>query len=107
MATISDKELEDLFGKCSAWLPKAMEQVGCTAPGDVSFGSCKRAMRDTLALLFSESFHFVRIQTEKMKQLKAELSTTKSQLIEKENKMNQLRGYDYLYVTRTWKKEDN
>ena len=82
MATVSDKDLEDLLGKCSAWLPKAMEQVGCTAPVDVTLGSCKRAMRDTLALLFSESFHFVRLQTEKMKQLKAELSSTKSQLIE-------------------------
>ena len=41
-------------------------------------------MRDTLALLFLESFHFhfVWLQTEKMKQLKAELSSTKSQLIE-------------------------
>jgi hypothetical protein len=32
MATVNDKELEDLIGKCSAWLPKAMEQVGCFAP---------------------------------------------------------------------------
>ena len=39
-------------------------------------------MKDTLALLFTESFHFVRFQTEKLKQLKAELSSTKSQLIE-------------------------
>ena len=33
--------------------------------------ACKRAMEDTLALLFSESYHYVRSQTEKMKQLKA------------------------------------
>ena len=53
MATINDKELEDLLGKCSAWLPKAMEQVGCAAPVDVTSGLCKRSvMKDTLALLF-------------------------------------------------------
>ena len=82
MATVNDKELEDLLGKCSAWLPKAMEQVGCTAPVDVTSAACKRAMKDTLGLLFSESFHYVRLQVEKMKQLKAELSSVKSQLIE-------------------------
>ena len=82
MATVNDKELEDLLGKCSAWLPKAMEQVGCTAPVDVTSTVCKRAMKDTLGLLFSESFHYVRLQVEKMKQLKAELSSVKSQLIE-------------------------
>ena len=61
---------------------KGMEQVGYTTPVDDTSGSCKRAMRDTLALLFTESYHFVRLQTEKMKQLKAELSSTKNQLIE-------------------------
>ena len=82
MATVNDKELEDLLGKCSAWLPKAMEQVGCTAPVDVTSAARKRAMKDTLRLPFSESFHYVRLQVEKMKQLKAELSSVKSQLIE-------------------------
>ena len=82
MATVNDKELEDLLGKCSAWIPKAMEQVGCLAPVDVTSTACKKAMKDTLALLFAESFHFVRFQTEKVKQLKAELSSTKSKLIE-------------------------
>ena len=82
MVTVNDKELEDLLGKCSAWLPKAMEQVGCTTQVDVTSAASKRAMKDTLALLFTESFHFVRFQTEKLKQLKAELSSTKSQLIE-------------------------
>ena len=78
MATVNDKELEDLLGKCSAWLPKVMEQVGCTAPVDVTSGLCKRSvMKDTLALLFAESYHFVRFQTEKLKQLIAELSFTK------------------------------
>ena len=82
MATVNDKELEDLLGKCSAWLPKAMEQVGCTDPINVTTTACKLAMKNTLVLLFSESFHYVRLQTEKMKQLKAELSSVKSQLIE-------------------------
>jgi hypothetical protein len=82
MATVNDKELEDLLGKCSAWIPKAMEQVGCLAPVDVTSTACKKAMKDTLALLFAESFHYVRFQTEKVKQLKAELSSTKSKLIE-------------------------
>lgn len=82
MATVSDKELEDLLGKCSAWLPKAMEQVGCTAPAEVTTAACKRAMKDTLGLLFSESYHCVRLQVEKIKQLKAKLSSVKRQLIE-------------------------
>ena len=82
MATVADKELEDLLGKCSAWLPKATEQVGCTTQVDVTTTASKHAMKDTLVLLFTESFHFVRAQTEKLKQLKAELSSTKSQLIE-------------------------
>jgi len=78
----AEKEIEDLLGKSSAWLPKAMEQLGCTAPVDVTSVLCKRAMKETLALLLAESYHFVRFQNEKMKQLKAELSSTKSQLIE-------------------------
>ena len=82
MTTVNDKELEDLLGKCSALIPKAMEQVGCTAPIDVTSALCKRAMKDTLAKLFAESYYFVRSQAEKMKQLKAELSSTKSQHIE-------------------------
>ena len=82
MTTVNDKELENLLGKCSAWIPKAMEQVGCSAPINVTSAECKRAMKDTLALLFTEAFHFVRFQAEKMKELKAELSSTKSQLIE-------------------------
>ena len=82
MATVDDMELEDLLGKCSAWLPKAMEQVGCTSSVDVTSAACKRAMKDTLGLFFSESFHYVQLQVGKMKQLKAELSSVKSQLIE-------------------------
>ena len=46
----NDKEIEDIIGKCSAWLPKAMEQVACTAPGDVTSVRCKKAQRDTLVL---------------------------------------------------------
>ena len=57
MVTVNDKELEDLLGKCSAWLPKAMEQVGYTTQVDVTSAASKRAMKDTLALLFTESFH--------------------------------------------------
>ena len=40
------------------------------------------AMRDTLALLFAESYYFVRSQAENLKLFKAELSSTKSQLLE-------------------------
>jgi hypothetical protein len=87
MATVNNKELEYLLGKCSAWLPKAMERVGCTAPVDVTSTGCKRIMKDNLVLLFAESFHFVRFQTEKLKQLKAELSATRSQLIENQKKI--------------------
>jgi hypothetical protein len=56
----AEKEIEDLLGKAAAWLPKAMEQVGCKVPVDVTSVACKRAMKDTLALLFAESYHLVR-----------------------------------------------
>ena len=59
-----------------------MEQIRCTAPIEVTSSVCKRVMKDTLALLFSESYHFVRFQNVEMKQLKAKLSSTMSQLIE-------------------------
>ena len=80
MAT--DKEIEDLLGKAAAWLPKAMADVGCTAPVDVTTAACKHAMKESLAKLFSESYHLVRFQHERMKQLKAELGSTKRQLID-------------------------
>ena len=80
--TVNDKELEDLFGKSSAWLGKAMEQLGCAAPIDVTSAACNRTMKSTLVQLLTESYHIVRFQNEKMKLLKAELSSTKSLLIE-------------------------
>ena len=80
--TVNDKELEDLFGKTSAWLGKAMEQLGCAAPIDVTSAACNRTMKSTLVQLLTESYHIVRFQNEKMKLLKAELSSTKSLLIE-------------------------
>jgi hypothetical protein len=80
--TADMKEIEDLVSKSAAWLPKAMDHVGCTAPVDVTSAACRHAMKETLVLLFTESYHLVRFQHEKMKQLKAELSSTKSALIE-------------------------
>ena len=59
-----------------------MEQFACTALGDVTTARCKRAQRDTLAVLFAGSYKFVLRQTEQMKQLKAQLSSTKKLLIE-------------------------
>ena len=82
MTTVNDKELEDLLARCFAWLPKATEQVGCTEPVNVTSANCKQAMKPTLVALFTEAFHLVRFQADKMKQMKAELSSTKSQLIE-------------------------
>jgi len=75
-------EIESLLGKSSGWIAKAMEQVGCTDPVFMTSAACKRAVTETLVSLLTESFHLVRFQNEKMKQLKAELSSTKSQLIE-------------------------
>ena len=73
----AEKEIEDLLGKTAAWLPKAMEQVGCTAPVDVTSVACKHAMKDTLVLLFTEAYHFVRFQNEKMKQFYFLFKTSK------------------------------
>ena len=82
MTTVHDKELEDLLARCFAWLPKATEQVGCTEAVNVTSANCKQAMKPTLVALFTEAFHLVRFQADKMKQMKAELSSTESQLIE-------------------------
>ena len=82
MTTVNDKDLEDLLARCFAWLPKATEQVGCTEAVNVTSANCKQAMKPTLVALFTEAFHLVRFQADKMKQMKAELSSTKSQLIE-------------------------
>ena len=57
---------------------------GIIAPDDVTNGACKRAMKGMLVLPFSVSYQFMRFQGDKLKQLKAELSSTKSQLIEKQ-----------------------
>jgi hypothetical protein len=67
MATVNDTEVEDLLGESFAWLPEAVEQVGCISPADS--GLCKKAMKDTLALLFAESYHFVRFQVENLNHL--------------------------------------
>ena len=82
MTTVNDKELEDLLARCFAGLPKATEQVGCAEAVNVTSANCKQAMKPTLVALFTEAFHLVRFQADKMKQMKAELSSTKSQLIE-------------------------
>ena len=59
-----------------------MKLMECIAPDDVTNGACGRAMKDTLALSFLELYQFVRFKVDTIKQLKAELSSTKSQLIE-------------------------
>ena len=37
-----------------------MEQFRCAAPVDFTVGAFKRVMRDTLAMLLVDSFHFLR-----------------------------------------------
>ena len=83
-----------------------MEQVGCSAPGDVTSARCKKALRDTLAVLFAESYKFVLSQTEQMKQLKAELSSTKRQLIESQKLTIENQKWVISLQERvTWEKE--
>ena len=80
MTTVNDKELEDLLARCFAWLPKATEQVGCTEAVNVTSANCKQAMKPTLVALFTEAFHLVRFQADKMKQIKAELRASLSRI---------------------------
>ncbi|KAL5271848.1 hypothetical protein ACHWQZ_G000151 [Mnemiopsis leidyi] len=98
MTTINDEELEDLLARCFARLPKATEQVGCTEPVDVTSANCKQAMKGTLVALFTEAFHLVRFQAEKTKQMKAELSSTKSQLIQNQKKLRNSEKFSKVYV---------
>ena len=80
MTTVNDKELEDLLARCFAWLPKATEQVGCTEAVNITSANCKQAMKPTLVALFTEAFHLVRFQADKMKQIKAELRASLSRI---------------------------
>jgi hypothetical protein len=66
---------KDLLVKCSAWPPKAMEEV-------VTSVTCKKAVKDTLALLLATCFILFGSKQRRKKQLKTELSSIKSQLVE-------------------------
>ena len=68
--------------KAAGWLSKAMEQLNCSAPIEVTSTVCKKLLKDDLVILMSEAFHLVRFQNEKLKQLKTTLSATKNKLIE-------------------------
>ena len=68
--------------KAAGWLSKAMEQLNCSAPIEVTSTVCKKPLKDDLVILMSEAFHLVRFQNEKLKQLKTTLSATKNKLIE-------------------------
>ena len=84
MKEIDELELSNTICKANTWLSKAMEQLGCSAPVDVTSVQCKKSsnLKDKLAILVSESFHLVRFQNETLKTLKAAFSETKRQLIE-------------------------
>ena len=68
--------------KAAGWLSKAMEQLNCSVPVDVTSVECKKKVKDKLAVLLNESFHLVRFQNEKLRQMKTTLNTTRNKLIE-------------------------
>ena len=68
--------------KAAGWLSKAMEQLSCSAPVDVTSSECKKIVKDKLVSLLHESFHLVRYQNEKLQQMKAAQTATKNKLIE-------------------------
>ena len=71
--------------KAAGWLSKAMEQLNCSVPVDVTSLVCKKKLKDPLAVLLNEAFHLVRFQNDKLRQMKSALSTTKKKLIENQH----------------------
>ena len=82
MAAIDDKEIDGTIFKVEAWLTKTLNQLSCDAVSDVTTVQCKKFVKDKLAVLLAESYQLVRLQNDKLKQMKVALSSTKSQLIE-------------------------
>ena len=82
MAAIDDKEIDGTIFKVEAWLTKTLNQLSCDAVSDVTTVQCKKFVKDKLAVLLAESYQLVRLQHDKLRQMKVALSSTKSQLIE-------------------------
>ena len=68
--------------KAASWFSKAMEQLSCTAPVEVTSTECKKLVKDKLVVLLNDSFHLARFQNEKLQLMKMALTTTKNKLIE-------------------------
>ena len=64
---MDDKECDEMIVKAAGWLSKAMEQLNCSAPVEVTSTVCKKPLKDDLVVLMSEAFHLVRLQNEKLK----------------------------------------
>ena len=68
--------------KATGWLSKAMEQLSCSAPDEVTSSECRKINKDKLVVLLHESFQLVRHQNEKLQQMKTGLTSSKNKLIE-------------------------
>ena len=79
---MDDNECDAMTLKAASWFSKAMEQLSCTAPVEVTSTECKKLVKDKLVVLLNESFHSVRFQNEKLQQMKMALTATKNKLIE-------------------------
>ena len=79
---MDDKEYDEMILKAAGWLSKAMKQLHCSAPIEVTSTACKKPLKDDLVVLMSEAFHLVRFQNEKLSQMKTTLTATKNKLIE-------------------------
>ena len=82
MAAVDDKEIDGTIFKVEAWLSKTLNQLSCDTATDVTTVQCKKFVKDKLAVLLAESYQLVRLQNDKLRQMKVALSSTKSQLIE-------------------------
>ena len=67
---MDDKECDAMTLKAASWFSKAMEQLSCTAPVEVTSTECKKLVKDKLVVLLNESFHLARFQNEKLQQMK-------------------------------------
>ena len=72
-----DKGCDGMTLKAVGWLSKAIEQLSCSAPVEVTSGECKNLVKDKLVEPLGKSFHLVCFQNEKLHQMKAALTAHK------------------------------
>ena len=91
---MDDKECDAMTLKAASWFSKAMEQLSCTAPVEVTSTECKKLVKDKLVVLLNESFHLARFQNEKLQQMKMVISLQQQVIDCKEKQLQAVQTAD-------------